>query len=111
MSSCLGCYKRLNAYTVEVCSYVGPMPPLDIRLARRNLLYKCLSFSPCYNKVVAVAHSAHGLHDFTLVVFDDFDALQVLHSINMLSIFKYIYSNLFNMTYNAQIKAPFCQIG
>jgi hypothetical protein len=37
-----------------------------------------LKLSPGNDKVIAVAHSAYGLHDFTLVVFDDLDAFQVL---------------------------------
>lgn len=38
-----------------------------------------VKLSPGYDKVIAVAHPAHGLHDFTLVVFNDLDALQALH--------------------------------
>ena len=39
--------------------------------------------SPCDDKVVAVAHSGHGLHDFTLIVFDDFNSFQALHGKEM----------------------------
>lgn len=34
--------------------------------------------SPGDDKVVAVAHAFDSLHDFTLVVFDDFDPFQAL---------------------------------
>lgn len=34
---------------------------------------------PSDDKIIAVAHSAHGLHDIALIVFDDLDTFQVLH--------------------------------
>jgi len=63
-------------------THVGPMPPLetDVSMGVFRFHYKSSRFrrAPCNDKVVAVAHAANGLDDFTLIVFDDLDPLQVL---------------------------------
>lgn len=50
------------------------------RLVRNeNVAGLVMLSSPGDDKVVAAAHAAHSFHDFTLIVFDDFDPLQALY--------------------------------
>lgn len=58
-------------------TYVGPIPPLESKISEYpNMSHSIVS--PGDNEVIFVTHPPDGFDNLTLIVFDDFNPLQLL---------------------------------